>query len=146
MSSLAAGIDAIELERVRRVLVRHPQRFLRRVFTDLEVAYCRGRVPELAARFAAKEAMMKALGTGVRGIAWREIEILPDRRGKPLVYLHGKAAKRAREIGLQQPEVSMTHSHTLAMAFVVAPRTGAAIDYDEARSLLVERLVRRGLL
>jgi holo-[acyl-carrier protein] synthase len=89
---------------------------------------------------------MKALGTGVRGISWREIEILPDRRGKPLVYLHGKAAARARAIGMQQPEVSMSHSDTLAFAFVVAPRTGPPIDYDEAKSLLVERLVRRGYL
>ena len=77
--------------RVRKTLKRHPERFLTRVFTELEIAYCHGRVHELAVRFAAKEAMMKALGTGVRGIGWREIEILPDRRGKPLVYLHGKA-------------------------------------------------------
>ena len=123
MLSLSAGVDAIELDRVRKVLARHPQRFLRRVFTELEVAYCRGRVPELAVRFAAKEAMMKALGTGVRGVGWREIEVLPDPRGKPLVYLHGRAARRAEAIGLGQPEVSMTHSATLALAFVVASRS-----------------------
>src|SRR3954470_15370004 len=87
----AVGIDAIEIARVRRVLLRHPERFLRRVYTPEEVAFCRGRIPELAARFAAKEAVMKALGTGARGLAWREIEILPNRRGKPLVYLHGLA-------------------------------------------------------
>ena len=68
-----------------------------RVYTPEEVAFCRGRVPELAARFAAKEAVMKALGTGARGLAWREIEILPNRRGKPLVYLHGKAARARRD-------------------------------------------------
>ena len=75
MSSLAAGIDAIEINRVKEVLDHHGERFLHRVFTDLEIAFCRGRVRELAVRFAAKEAMMKALGTGVRGVGWRDIEI-----------------------------------------------------------------------
>jgi len=144
-SSLAAGIDAIELSRVARTFKRHPERFLTRVFTDLEIAFCRGRVHELAVRFAAKEAMMKALGTGVRGVSWREIEVLPNRRGKPLVYLHGKAKKRAEHLGMGQPEVSLTHSDTLAFAFVVAPVQDET-DYDEEKSLLIERLVRRGLL
>jgi len=145
MLTLACGIDAIEIERVARTLARHPERFLRRVYTEVEVAYCRGRIRELAARFAAKEAMMKALGTGVRGVGWREIEILPDRRGKPLVYLHGRAAKRAGTLGMGRPEVSMTHSDLLALAFVVAP-CAASIDYEEARAALIERLKRRGLL
>jgi holo-[acyl-carrier protein] synthase len=145
MLTLAAGVDAIEIERVQKTLKRHPERFLRRVYTDLEIAYCRGRVRELAVRFAAKEATMKALGTGVRGIGWREIEILSDRRGKPLVYLHGRAAARAAAIGMGQPEVSMTHSDLLALAFVVAP-CSQPIDYDDARAALIERLVRRGLL
>jgi holo-[acyl-carrier protein] synthase len=146
MFSLAAGVDAIEIDRVKKVLKRHPDRFLHRVYTELEIAYCRGRVPELAARFAAKEATMKALGTGVRGIAWREIEVLPDRRGKPLVYLHGKAKARAEHLRLGQPEISMTHSDLLALAFVVAPCFGQSIDLDDARQALVERLTRRGLL
>jgi holo-[acyl-carrier protein] synthase len=145
MLSLAAGVDAIEIERVRKTLQRHPERFLRRVFTQLEIAYCRGRIRELAVRFAAKEAMMKALGTGIRGVGWREIEVLPDRRGKPLVFLHGRAAERARAIGLGQPEVSMTHSDLLALSFVVATRS-SEIDYEAERGLLVERLKRRGLL
>ncbi len=146
MSSLCAGIDAIEIDRVRKTLERHPERFLRRVYTELEIAYCRGRLGELAVRFAAKEATMKALGTGVRGVGWRDIEILSDRRGKPLVYLHGRAAERAKTIGMRQPEVSMAHSDRLALAFVVAPRDGPAIDYADARAALIQRLQRRGLL
>lgn len=78
---MAIGIDIIVISRVAKVLAKHPRRFLDRVFTPEEVAFCRGRVPELAARFAAKEAVMKALGTGARGLAWREIEVLPNRRG-----------------------------------------------------------------
>jgi holo-[acyl-carrier protein] synthase len=119
---------------------------LKRVYTELEVAYCRGRLRELAVRFAAKEATMKALGTGIRGVGWREIEILADRRGKPLVYLHGRAKARARTIGMGQPEVSLTHSDELALAFVVAPREGPPIDYADARLVLIERLKRRGVL
>ena len=143
--SLAAGVDAIEVDRVRKVLKRHPERFLKRVFTDLEIAYCRGRIRELAVRFAAKEAMMKALGTGIRGVGWRDVEILADHRGKPLVYLHDRAASRAEALGMGAPEVSMTHLHNLALAFVVAPCANP-IDYDEERAHLIERLVQRGLL
>lgn len=145
MSTLAAGVDAIEIHRVQEVLDHHGDRFLRRVYTEFEIAYCRGRIRELAVRFAAKEAMMKALGTGIRGVGWREIEILADRRGKPLVYLHGRAKKRAEAIGLGQPEVSLTHSEDMALAFIVAP-CEPLIDYDDARAALVERLVKRGLL
>ncbi len=145
MHSLAAGIDAIEIERVAKTLARHGRRFLQRVYTDIEIAYCRGRVRELAARFAAKEAMMKALGTGVRGVGWREIEVLSDRRGKPLIYLHGRAAARAKALGMGRPEVSMTHSDLLAFAFVVAP-CASPIDFDDARMALIDRLKRRGLL
>src|SRR2546428_13564411 len=80
---LATGVDIIEIQRIERALAKFGPRFLGRVYTQLEAAFCRGRTSELAARFAAKEAVMKALGTGARGVAWREIEVLPNHRGKP---------------------------------------------------------------
>ena len=144
MSSLCAGIDVVEIDRVEKALRHHPQRFLDRLFTPLEIAYCHGRIRELAARFAAKEATMKALGTGIRGVGWRDIEVLPDRRGKPLVYLHGRAKQRAKEIGMGQPEVSLTHGVDVAFAVVIAPRDGPPIDYEDARAALMERLRNRG--
>ena len=146
MSSHAVGIDMIETDRVAAVLAKHPERFLRRVFTPAEVAFCRGRVPELAARFAAKEAMMKALGTGARSVAWRDIEVLPDRRGKPMVYLYGGAKRRAETIGLDAIDVSLTHLASFAMAAVVCAQERPEEDRVEARVRLVERLQARGLL
>ena len=140
----AVGIDAIEIARVRRVLQRHPERFLRRVYTAEEVGFCRGRVAELAARFAAKEAVMKALGTGARGLAWREIEILPNSRGKPIVYLHGLAAKRAQTIGLRGVDVSLTHSRELAIAAVVGAADLEAFDRQANRARLTKWLHERG--
>ena len=116
----SVGVDAIEITRIDRVLAQFGRRFLNRVYTTREVEYCRGRVPELAVRFAAKEAVLKALGTGLRGIGWREIEVIPDRRGKPLVHLHGRAAHRAAEINLTEFAIGLSHSRDLAIAFVVA--------------------------
>jgi holo-[acyl-carrier protein] synthase len=142
----AVGIDVIEIARVRRVLERHPERFLQRVFTPEEVAFCRGRVPELAARFAAKEAVMKALGTGARGLAWREIEILPNRRGKPLIYLHGLAKDRGDKIGLRGIDISLTHSHELAIAAVVGAAAVDPIDRGEHRARLIAWLKEQGRL
>jgi holo-[acyl-carrier protein] synthase len=142
----AVGIDVIEIARVRKVLQRHPDRFLQRVYTREEVAFCRGRVPELAARFAAKEAVMKALGTGARGLAWREIEILPNQRGKPLVYLHGKAAERSEAIGLRGVDISLTHSHELAIAAVVGAADDAPMDRARNRERVVEWLREKGRL
>ncbi len=141
----AVGIDTIEIPRVRRVLERHGERFLKRVYTPEEVAFCRGRVPELAARFAAKEAVMKALGTGVRGIGWREIEVLPDRRGKPLVYLYGGAKERAETMGLEGIDISLSHERQYAVASVVAFRDEEE-DPQLSRKRLVKRLKDRGLL
>jgi len=122
---LTTGVDLIEIARIERVLARYGNRFLERVFTPAEILYCRARPAELAARFAAKEAVSKALGVGVRmmardGINWREAEIVGDARGKPLVRLHGHAAERAAELGLSEWAVSLSHAQDHAIAFVVA--------------------------
>ncbi len=116
----SVGVDIIEIERIAAVVQRWQHRFLDRVFTEADLHYCRGRIPELAARFAGKEAISKALGTGIRGLAWRDMEILPDPLGKPLVTLHGRARLRAQTIGLQQFAVSLSHSREYAVAMVVA--------------------------
>ena len=123
MTVHGTGIDLITIGRVRDVLERHGERFLRRVYTPREVDYCGGRVQELAARFAGKEAVMKALGTGARGVGWREIEILANGRGKPLVLLHGRALARANQLRLSGLEISLTHEGGLAAAVVVANGT-----------------------
>ena len=122
---LTTGVDLIEIERIERALTRHGDRFLARVFTPLEILYCRGRVAELAARFAAKEAVSKALGVGMRilardGIHWQDVEVTANERGKPLIRLHGRAAQRAEELGLTEWAISLTHTKEHAMAFVVA--------------------------
>lgn len=119
---VAAGTDIIEIARIRRVLDEFGERFLRKVYTERERDRYRTRVSELAARFAAKEATSKALGTGIRGIRWKEMEILSNRRGKPILVLHGGAAERAALLGLVAFDVSLTHSRTDAMAFVVGLR------------------------
>jgi holo-[acyl-carrier protein] synthase len=118
--AIAVGVDVIEIARIQRTYDDFGDRFLNRVFTERERVRYRGRVNELAARFAAKEATSKALGTGIVGIRWREIEVLPNRRGKPVLILHGQAAERAKHLGLTDFSVSLTHSRTDAMAFVVA--------------------------
>jgi holo-[acyl-carrier protein] synthase len=146
MDTSAVGVDIIEIERIQKALARFGDRFLGRVYTPLEVAYCRGRVNELAARFAAKESVMKALGTGARGVAWREIEVLPNHRGKPLVYLHGRAAARAERIGLTALDVSMTHSRDLSVAIVVGRSQDLQRERDAWREEFAGNLRDRGML
>ncbi len=123
--AVAIGVDIIEIARIQRTYDDFGERFLNRVYTERERERYRGRVNELAARFAAKEATSKALGTGIVGIRWREMEVLPNRRGKPVLILHGQAAERARLLGLTDFSVSLTHSRTDAMAFVVAVNRSA---------------------
>src|SRR4051794_4807981 len=102
---LTQGIDVIEIARIEQAIARWGERFLGRIYTEREIEYCRGRAQRLAGRFAAKEAASKALGVGIRHLRWRDIEVLPDRRGKPHVYLHGRAAEIAAAQGLHRYEI-----------------------------------------
>jgi holo-[acyl-carrier protein] synthase len=123
--AVAIGIDTIEIARIQRTIADFGDRFLCRVYTERERERYGSRVSELAARFAAKEATSKALGTGIRGIRWREMEVLSNRRGKPILILHGSAAERAALLGLVSFDVSLTHSRTDALAFVVGMKNAA---------------------
>ena len=118
-NQIHSGIDIIEIARIKNVLYKHPKRFLEKIFTEYEINYCRGRSTQLAARFAAKEAAMKALGTGVRGVGWKEIEVQRLPSGKPFIKLHGRAMERAKFIGVEKIELSISHSKELATAMVI---------------------------
>lgn len=120
MMKLASGIDLIEIERLHRALQRHGERLLQRIYTPQEVSECRGRLPSLAARFAAKEAVAKALGTGIGLVGWREIEIRLGELGQPVLHLHGAAAERAQALGLANWSISLSHSQDHAIALAVA--------------------------
>lgn len=113
------GIDIIEIERIEETINRWGPKFLNRIYTPAELDYCRNRVPELAVRFAGKEAAMKALGTGREGVSWRDIEILSDKRKAPQLFLHGRARKRAKRLGLSDLAISLSHSRDYAIASVI---------------------------
>ena len=142
----AVGVDIIEIDRIQATLQRHGDRFLKRIYTPLEIAYCRGKTHRLAGRFAAKEATMKALGTGVRGVSWQDVEVIPNRRGKPLLYLHGGALARAKQLKLHDAEVSLSHSRRYAVAFVMAAVEEPAEDPAAWRLRYSEIMRQRGLL
>ena len=116
------GLDLTEVDRVERVLARWGDRFVDRVFRPGEISrrrrHPRARAEHVAGRFAAKEATMKALGTGWRGLGFRDIEVGRDPRGKPVLTLHGKALARARALRVASMEVSITHTSTTAAAVV----------------------------
>ena len=122
MHILGIGLDATDIPRVADVFARYGERFLRRVFTDGEIAYCtrrRNPVPHLAGRFAAKEAAMKALGTGQsQGVLWKDIEVV-RRGGPPRLQLHGGAARRAEVMKVRGSLLTITHSESLALAQVM---------------------------
>ncbi len=120
---IRTGVDLVEIARVQASAERFGDRFLTRVFTAAELAICAGRPPSLAARFAAKEAVAKALGTGVWrcGVEWTDIEILRDEEShEPCLILHGAAAERSEQLGATEWSVSLTHSRETAVAFTVA--------------------------
>lgn len=120
---LAIGIDVVEIDRIERAVERLGDRFLDRIFTPAERAYCDARAARFvhyAGRFAAKEAAMKALGTGwAEGVAWREVEILPSGVGAPQLTLTGEARARFDAMGATRALVSISHTHTVAVAQVV---------------------------
>ena len=122
MNILGLGFDATDIPRIATTFERYGDRFLRRVFTDGEIAYCtrrRNPVPHLAGRFAAKEAAMKALGTGhSRGVLWKDIEVVRF-AGPPQLRLHGSAAVHADRMRVRSSLLTITHSDALAMAQVL---------------------------
>jgi holo-[acyl-carrier protein] synthase len=122
---IGIGTDLIEIERIERSFQRHGEQFMQRVFTPGEIAYCQAKkksaAESFAARFAAKEAGAKALGTGIsRGVSWREFEVTRAPGQRPELRLHGRAAEIAAARGVQRIHLSLTHSRELSMAVVVA--------------------------
>ena len=117
---LRTGVDLIEISRVAKTIARHGDHFLARVFTPKELEYCRNNHASLAARFAAKEAVSKALGCGIGDVGWLEIEVAGDENRAPVLLLHGAAEMLANDLGLNSWSISLSHTHEHALAFVVA--------------------------
>jgi holo-[acyl-carrier protein] synthase len=142
------GLDIIRVERIREAIRRFGDRFTLRVLTASEARYVRGRAETFAGRWAAKEAVSKVLGLGVRGVGWRDIEIERLPTGQPAVRLHGRAARRAEQLGLARVAVSITHERefALAIAFGVRRAGGQFIFPPDIDDRLAERetaLLRR---
>jgi holo-[acyl-carrier protein] synthase len=120
---VGTGIDIAEVPRIREVIERHGERFLKRIFTEGEIQYCESkanRVERYAARFAAKEAGMKAIGTGWNhGVRWRDLEVARKPGGRPTLLLHGKAAEFAAKLGATNIALSLTHTAEQAFAQVI---------------------------
>jgi len=117
---MRSGVDLIEVYRIDRAILRHGERFFQRFFTHQELIDAAGSTPALAARFAAKEAVSKALGTGIGEVGWKEIEIINGPRRQPMVRLYGRARQLADEQGLRAWAISLSHTHEHAMALAVA--------------------------
>jgi holo-[acyl-carrier protein] synthase len=120
MTVRGIGIDLVAIPRMRQVMERWQERFVKRIFTDDEIAYCRARrdpVPHFAARFAAKEAGLKALGTGLSlGVSWRELEVRRERGGPPMLILRGRSREIARARGADRMLLALTHDGDYAIA------------------------------
>jgi holo-[acyl-carrier protein] synthase len=113
------GVDIIEVARIEKAIACWGERFLQRVYTDFELRLCGNSFSSLAVRFAGKEAVIKALGGLSPGFNWKEIEILSDTKGKPLVHLHGNTQSRAESLGLDGFAISLSDCEQYAIAFVV---------------------------
>jgi holo-[acyl-carrier protein] synthase len=149
------GIDIIKVDRIRAALEKFGERFSHRVLTDHERRYVRGRPETFAGRWAAKEAVSKVLGLGVRGIGWRDIEVQRLPTGQPSVRLHGRAARRAEQLGMGPIAISITHESDYAVAIAFGVRTLGGryvfpldIDerIDERERTLLARMERLGAL
>jgi len=119
LKGTAVGIDIIEIPRIKQAISSWQNSFLNRIYTDAELESCHNAASSLAVRFAAKEAVMKALGTGTRGLSWRDIEVLSDPDGAPIIQLHGRAQDKASEKGITEFSITMSHSKQYAIAFVI---------------------------
>ena len=117
---LFTGIDILEISRLREAVERHGETFLRRIYTPAERELCGENYPSLAARFAAKEAVAKALGTGIGDVSWQEIEILRDEKGAPALQLFGKALELSQTLGIEHWSISLSHTREHAVAMAVA--------------------------
>jgi holo-[acyl-carrier protein] synthase len=111
------GVDIVEIARLEKAIAHHGENFLKRVYTDSELKLYRKKLPSLAARFAAKEAVIKALGKPAKDISLKDIEILSDPGGKPLVNLYGKTQQQAEKMNLSNLAVTISHSKEYAVAF-----------------------------
>ena len=120
MGVLFSGVDIIEVERLKAAIERHGERFLSRIFTEAEQQQLGEDLPSLAARWAAKEAVAKALGTGIGDVSWLEIEVLRGDHGEPLLRLYGAAESLAQARGIQQWSISLSHTVEHAVAMAVA--------------------------
>jgi holo-[acyl-carrier protein] synthase len=120
----SVGVDMIEIARIERAISRHGDRFYNRFFTAQERASCDDQAKRLAGRFAVKEAVGKALGTGIGDVNWTDIEIVNDGRGKPELILHNQAEILAAELGLYHWSISLSHTETHAIGFAVAMGRG----------------------
>jgi holo-[acyl-carrier protein] synthase len=120
---LASGVDLVEIQRLQAAIDRHGERFLNRIFTPQELQEVGANSASLAARFAAKEAVAKALGTGIGPVNWHEIEVLRGPARQPLLHLHGAAENLAQQLCLVEWSLSLSHTFTHAIALVVASGT-----------------------
>jgi len=135
------GIDIIKVDRIAAALEKHGDRFPKRVLTDNEQRYVRNRPPNFAGRWAAKEAVSKVLGLGVRGVGWTEIEILRLPTGAPSVKLHRRAARRAEQLGMGRIAVSISHEgeYAVAIAFGIRTAGGAFLFPPDIEERLDDR-------